>query len=81
MAIIDQMAIQLADLGVVTRDTVYAPDADSHGRDLFTTPAAQAAVAQAARRHRSEALASGDSNTSRWNSEHLPSLHALISHY
>lgn len=77
MAIEDQMAVQMADLGLVTRDTVYAPDADASGRPQHTTPAAQAAIAQAAINHRNRALASGDASTSRWNSKHPPSLHAL----
>ena len=81
MTIHDQMAIQMADLGVDTRDTVYAPDADAAGNERFTTPAAQAAVANAERKHRSQAMASGDARTQGWNSEHLPSLHALKSHY
>jgi len=57
------MAIQMADLDVDTRDTVYAPDADAAGNERFTTPAAQAAVANAAKVHRSQAMASGDART------------------
>jgi hypothetical protein len=74
------MAVQMADLGLQTRNEVYAPDADASGRDLFTSPAAQAAVAAAATQHRSQALASGDSSAVKWNSEHIPSLYALTSH-
>jgi hypothetical protein len=81
MAITDQIAIQMADLGIITRDTVYAPDADASGRDLHTTAAAQAAVASAAMQHRSQALNSGDTSARNWNSEQLPSLHALKSHH
>jgi hypothetical protein len=82
MAIQDEkIAVQMADLGLDTRDCVYAPDADASGRDLHTTPADQAAIASAAVQHRNRALASGDTSAIKWNSEHLPSLHTLKSHY
>jgi hypothetical protein len=81
MAITDQIQIQFADLGLETRDQVYAPDADASGRDLNTTQAAQTAVASAAMQHRNTALNSGDTRAIDWNSEHLPSLHALKLHY
>lgn len=81
MAIADQVAIQLADLGLATRDEVYAPDADKNGIERHTSQAAQAAVASAAMQHRTQALNSGDSRAQKWNSEHFPSLHALQSHY
>jgi hypothetical protein len=81
MAITDQIQIQFADLGLETRDQVYAPDADAPGRDLNTTQAAQTAVASAAMQHRNTALNSGDTRAIDWNSEHLPSLHALKLHY
>jgi hypothetical protein len=80
MGVTEMMALQMADLGLATRDEVYAPDADASGKDLFTSPAAQAAVAAAATKHRNKALASGDSSAVKWNSEHIPSLHALTSH-
>jgi len=80
MGVTEQIALQVADLGLENRDTVYAPDADAAGRERRTSPAAQAAIANAARSHRNQALASGDARAVGWNSEHLQSLHALRSH-
>jgi hypothetical protein len=31
----EQIAMQMADLGLTTRDKVYAPDAEASGRDLL----------------------------------------------
>jgi hypothetical protein len=72
MAITDQIAIQMADLGLATRDEVYAPDADKNGIERNTPQATQTAIAQAAVLHRNQALLSGDSRAKKWNSEHFP---------
>jgi len=81
MGVAEQMMLQLADLGRNTRDTVYAPDADASGAMRHTSEARQAAVANAARAHRQEAMSSGDASTRKWNSEQLPSLQAMKSHH